>query len=103
MADPPPRFGPPVYLDGTVFEDIRNAESWRKEICDRHGLKPEIFEIGYSSRDRSCSSTSHPVTEFQRQKGISPYGFDPQCVGKPLLWNDGASSQPNAGYTIAFA
>ena len=102
MVDPH-RCGPPVYLDKTVFDGIRDAANWRKEVSQRHGLKPEIFEIGYSTRDRSCGSRSHPTTEFQKQNGISPYGVDPQCVGKPLLWNDGASSQPNAGYTIAFA
>ena len=77
-----------VEVSGTIFDGFEDVTHWRKEVIARHGLKPEILEIGYSTRDASCRSTKHPRTEHQTANGITPVMFDPQCIRKPLLWHD---------------
>ena len=95
-----PDTGPAVSLNRTIFDGIIGGEHWRKEVCEKNGLKPDVLRIGYTPNDVGCKAIEHKRTQYQIGIGVTPPGFDPQCVGKPLLWVDDATGTPHAGYKI---
>ena len=94
-------FGPPVTLDSAVLKGVELTPGWRERVSEKHNIKVEVLQSGYTPSAGS-RAVLHPKTEYQKDLGVNPAFFDPQCVGKPMFWCNGEAGKPNAGYRIAY-
>ncbi len=80
--------------------DVSGNTDWRKTIIERFGLKPEVLRRDYTPHV-GCTGRQYDVSELEQRYNIRVPLFDPDCVGKPLLWNNGEKDTAAAGYKIS--
>ena len=91
--------GPAVTLDSAVLKGVRLTPNWRQEVSSKRNIRVDVLQSGYTPSAGS-QARLRPKTECQKRLGVEPVFFDPQCVGKPMFWQNGETGKANAAYKI---